>query len=111
MAVDFVFQSDVILAGNAQRYLIENINEGQSDASFVSLRYRVDCESNTRVVRDWTDIASPSSPYVLVIEAADLGIIDSNNRIEMKVVTVQSDFGTKSQKTGSIEIPVRNARP
>lgn len=105
---DFILRDEDQPPGNSARYLIEWLREDDTAADFGTLRYKVDCISTRTTVRDWTNIENPSTPYVLDVSASDLGIIRRRNKVEMKVISVQADFGTKSQKTGLIYVPIRN---
>jgi hypothetical protein len=73
-------------------------------------RYLIRDISNDRLVRDWTSI-SPAATIDIAIAASDNEIYDTGRRerrFEKRVVTVQADAGTATQRTDEIEYWIRN---
>jgi hypothetical protein len=85
-------------------------NETGDLVSPTTARYLIRDISNDRVVRDWTSI-SPAATVDIQVTASDNDIYDSGRRerrFEKRVVTVQADEGTATQRTDEIEYWVRN---
>ncbi len=85
-------------------------NETGDVTTPTSARYLVRDVSNDRVVRDWTSL-SPAATIDIAIAASDNDLYDSGRRakrFERRVVTVQADEGTATQRTDEIEYWVRN---
>lgn len=84
-------------------------NETGSLVSPTTARYLIRDISNDRVVRDWTSL-SPASIIDIAVTASDNDLQDSRRqrRFERRVVTVQADEGTATQRTDEIEYWVRN---
>jgi hypothetical protein len=73
-------------------------------------RYLIRDISNDRLVRDWTSV-TPAATIDIAVSATDNELQDSHRRakrFERRVVTVQADQGTPTQRTDEIEYWVRN---
>lgn len=85
-------------------------NESGSLVAPTTARYLVRDISNDRLVRDWTSL-SPAATIDISITASDNDLYTNarrSNRFERRVVTVQADAGTATQRTDEIEYWVRN---
>lgn len=75
-----------------------------------SARYLIRDISNDREVRGWTSL-TPAAIVDIPIAASDNELLDGTRRqkrFERRVVTVQADEGTATQRTDEIEYWVRN---
>jgi hypothetical protein len=79
-----------------------------ADSSPATARYRIDCLTTKREVRDWTEITSPTQSVDIVITPADNAIINTRNKVERKEITVQSNYGTDTQKSEVMQWDVKN---
>jgi hypothetical protein len=72
-------------------------------------RYLIRDLSNDRLVRDWTSL-STAATVDIQITASDNDLYESRRRkkFERRVVTVQADTGTATQRTDEIEYWVRD---
>lgn len=73
-------------------------------------RYLIRDVSNDREVRSWTSL-SPAATIDIAITASDNDMYENSRRerrFEKRVVTVQADQGTATQRTDEIEYWVRN---
>jgi hypothetical protein len=99
---------------------VRNYNEGQSATlTFVfadeddevteptTARYRIDCLTTGRVVRDWTTLTVATSVEV-AITPDDTAILVNRNPSERKQVVVQSNYGTDEQAVAYSEFTVKN---
>jgi hypothetical protein len=85
-------------------------NETGDLVSPTTARYLIRDISNDREVRAWTSL-SPAATIDIAITASDNDIYEhtgSRKRFERRVVTVQADEGTPTQRTDEIEYWVRN---
>jgi len=83
-------------------------NETGALVSPTTARYLIRDISNDRLVRDWTSL-SPASTIDISVTASDNEIQQSTRkRFERRVVTVQADEGTATQRTDEIEYWIRN---
>lgn len=85
-------------------------NETGALVSPTTARYLIRDVSNDRLVRDWSSL-SPAATIDIAITATDNEIQDSDRRakrFERRVVTVQADQGTATQRTDEIEYWIRN---
>lgn len=102
-----VLRADTMNEGNSRRYLAEWTKENEEGTSPGSMRYRVECQSNNRVIRDWTEVVNPAATQILQISADDLAIIDRSKRIEMKIIRVETDYAGSNRKKSLIFQPIR----
>lgn len=75
-----------------------------------TVRYLIRDISNDRLVRDWTS-AAPASTLDIQVTAEDNDLYEHSRRrkrFERRVVTVQADTGTPTQRTDEIEYWVRD---
>lgn len=73
-------------------------------------RYLIRDISNDRLVRDWTSM-SPAATVDIQVTASDNDLYEHARRgkkFERRVVTVQADTGTATQRTDEIEYWVRD---
>jgi hypothetical protein len=74
--------------------------EDETYSPFVpgSIRYRLDdkTDGHTQQILDWTDVAPDSSIEILIPSSANT-ILNNCNRYELRVLTIQSDWGTDEQ--------------
>jgi hypothetical protein len=85
-------------------------NETGDLVSPTTARYLIRDLSNDRVVRDWTSL-SPAATVDIAVTATDNDLYQAarrERRFEKRVVTVQADTGTATQRTDEIEYWVRN---
>lgn len=85
-------------------------NETGSLVAPTTARYLIRDISNDRLVRDWTSL-SPAATIDIAVTATDNEIQASRQhgkRFEHRVVTVQADEGTATQRTDEIEYWIRN---
>jgi hypothetical protein len=90
---------------------IQDIGFYDSDFSAstpATARYRIDCLTNKREVSDWTEISSPTQAEEIVVTSSDNAIINTRNKQELRQMVVQSNYGTDTQKSETIEWTVRN---
>lgn len=71
-------------------------------------RYRVDDKNSGASVIAWTAIATPSTAMEIIIPPASNTIIDTDVIEEIKVLTVETDYGTESAHVEEQEYAVRN---
>ena len=96
------------------------VNEGDSftvEASFFdsadavalpsSIRYQVWCKTNKEAVRDWTTVAIGTSVSI-AITSSDNRILDTRNSFEQRQLVVQTNPGTSTQQTETLEWRVKN---
>ena len=96
------------------------VNEGDSfevDAAFFdssdavalpsTIRYQVWCKSNKEAVRDWTSVAIGTS-VTIPITSTDNRILNPNSTYEIRQLVVQTNAGTSTQKTETLEWRVKN---
>src|ERR1700761_6261436 len=75
-----------------------------------SIRYRLDDVTQTNQptqILDWQDV-SPDSSVEITIPASANSIIDDRNSYEVKLLTIQSDYGTDNQLSTEQSYRVRN---
>jgi hypothetical protein len=72
-----------------------------------TLRYRIDCLTTGRMVRDWTTL-TPASSVDIPITPADNAIKSSRNATERKQLVVQTEYGTDDQAVEYVEWTVKN---
>lgn len=75
-----------------------------------SARYLIRDLSNDRLVRDWTSL-SPAATVDISVTASDNDLYSSGRhtrKFERRVVTVQADIDTPTQRTDEIEYWIRN---
>jgi hypothetical protein len=85
-------------------------NETGALVSPTTSRYLIRDVSNDRLVRDWTSL-SPAATVDISVTATDNELYESarrNRKFERRVVTVQADTGTPTQRTDEIEYWVRD---
>lgn len=85
-------------------------SEGGSLVAPTTARYLIRDVTNDREVRSWTAL-SPAATIDIPITASDNDLYESprrERRFEKRVVTVQADQGTATQRTDEIEYYVRN---
>jgi hypothetical protein len=84
-------------------------NETGDLVSPTTARYLIRDISNDRLVRDWTSL-SPAATVDIQITATDNDLQASRRKrkFEKRVVTVQADAGTPTQRTDEIEYWVRD---
>lgn len=67
-----------------------------SPVTFSTMKYRIDCLTTGRTVRDWTDL-TPSASVELQITDTDNAIVDDANRRERKQLTLVGNDGLSTQ--------------
>jgi hypothetical protein len=85
-------------------------NESSDLVTPTSVRYLIRDLTNDRLVRDWTSL-SPAATIDIQITADDNDLHTGtrrNRKFERRVVTVQADTDTPTQRTDEIEYWVRN---
>lgn len=84
-------------------------NESGDLVTPTSARYLVRDLTNNRLVRDWTSLA-PASQLDIQITAQDNELYErrSKRKFERRVVTVQADTDTPTQRTDEIEYWLRD---
>lgn len=55
-----------------------------------SVEYRVDCATNARQLRGWTNLPSVASAMTIVLTGIDTSILDARNSSEDRLVTVRA---------------------
>lgn len=96
------------------------VNEGDSftvEAAFydstgavalpASIRYQVWCKTNETTVRDWTNVGI-GTEVTFSIVPSDNRILDTRNKFEQRQLVVQTNAGTDSQQTETMEWRVKN---
>jgi len=83
-------------------------NAADIDQAPVSARYRIDCETNIKAVRDWEVIASPVAVQAVPITSDDTLIINDANEEEIRLITVEGTYGAGDNVTEQIRIAVDN---
>lgn len=73
----------------------------------ITLRYRIDCESTGKVLRDWTTVTAAQLTS-LIIPASFNAIQNRANAFELKTLTVEADAGTDNAYTDDVTWRVRN---
>jgi hypothetical protein len=84
-------------------------NESGDLVTPTTARYLIRDVDNDRVVRDWTSI-TPAPTVDIQVTATDNELYESRRRrkYEHRVVTVQADTDTPTQRTDEIEYWVRD---
>lgn len=72
-----------------------------------TLRYRIDCLTTGRTVRDWTTL-TPASTVAIPITPSDNAILNTRNASERKQMVIQTDYGTDDQAVEYSEWIVKN---
>ncbi len=73
----------------------------------VSARYRIECLTTQKTVRDWTEI-TPAQEVTITVTSSDNAIQHSRNKEERKLIVIQSNYDTDTQKSETLEWSVRN---
>jgi hypothetical protein len=97
-----------VIEQSASQVVVSPFDFDGDPATPSTARYRIDDQDSGTAVTAWTVIASPSSEMTIDITATENAIINSNLAEEVKVVTVQTDYGTDDQQTATIEYVVEN---
>jgi hypothetical protein len=95
------------LEGTSASRTVTFLDEDGASALPTTLRYRIDCLTSKREVRDWTTL-TPAVSVVIPITPDDNEIQDSRNPTERKQMVVQSNHGTDEQVVGEYEWLVTN---
>jgi hypothetical protein len=72
-----------------------------------TLRYRIDCLTNRRQVRDWTTL-TPASSVSIPITPSDNAILNTRNDVERRQMVIQTEYGTNDQAVEYSEWTVKN---
>ena len=72
-----------------------------------TIRYRIECLTTRRTVRDWTTV-SPAHEIQIVVTPDDNAILNQRSIEERKQLIVQSNYGTDTQKSTKSEWIVEN---
>lgn len=72
-----------------------------------TLRYRLDCQTTGTTLIDWTDV-SPVSLLEVTVPADTNRIINTRNKVERKVFTVDANTGTADAFTCEELYEVKN---
>src|SRR5688572_9643249 len=70
-------------------------------------RYRIECLTTQRMMRDWTEI-TPASEVEIIITSSDNAINNNRNSTERRLIIIQSNYDTDTQKSTTDEWVVRN---
>ncbi len=79
------------------------------DRPFVpgTARYRMEDDATDTLLQDWS--ALPSGPVVEVAVTPELNrILNDRNKYEIKVLTIQSDYGTNLQLSQEVRYRIKN---
>lgn len=71
-----------------------------------AVRYRVDSQDGTVLV-DWTSL-TPASSITITVAASANRILNDANAAEVKIITIQSDYGTDNQMSEELQYQVVN---
>jgi hypothetical protein len=71
-------------------------------------RYRIHCVTNNRSIRSFTEIGSPAHEMEIDITPDDNVILTESSRLERRLIEVQTDYDTDSQRVYTAEWDVRN---
>lgn len=84
-------------------------NESNDLVTPTTARYLIRDLDNDRLVRDWTSL-TPAPTVDIQVTATDNELYESRRRrkYEHRVITVQADTGTPTQRTDEIEYWVRD---
>ena len=74
----------------------------------LSARWRLWDKTNSRLVQDWSDIATPSTSNDITIPASLNEIFSDAKSFQDNVVVVQADAGTDQQWTNEVGYRIRN---
>lgn len=103
---------------------VAEFNEGQAEVGGLSLsffdnagaalapstaKYRIDCDSNNQVIRDWTNV-TPADVMAIDMAAADTVIITDTNNEESRRVTVVLNEGLTTQFTEEFVYTIKNLK-
>lgn len=64
-----------------------------------SIKYRIDCLTTGRAIKDWTTV-TPGTSVEIAVTGSENAIQDDCNDYEVKQLTVQSDAGASDQCRG-----------
>ncbi len=70
--------------------------------------YQIDCLTTGQVVRISTPLSAPGGTVELMITPSDTVILNATNRIEIKRITVTSQFGVDDAHNEEFEYRVKN---
>ncbi len=71
-------------------------NEANEVVTPDSMRYRIDCLTTGRTIRDWTDV-TPSAEMSITVEPADNAIQSDRNAREQRQLTLVANNGQSNQ--------------
>ena len=71
-------------------------NSGGDAVTPVNAKYRVDCLTNGRTVRDWTSV-TPSTEMVISVAPEDNVILNERNSREQRQLTMVANDGVATQ--------------
>lgn len=76
-----------------------------------SVRYRLDDRTDNcvRQVLDWQDV-TPDTSVEITVPASANTILNNSNRFELRVLTVQTDYGTDNQLSADETYRLQNLR-
>lgn len=100
---------------------LEKINEGTTGYLTVDFKdkngnleapasatYRIDCRTNNQEIKADTDITPIASSVEIELTATDNTIIDQNNAIEKRLVTIKGSYGIDDKINDDYEYAVLN---
>lgn len=62
-----------------------------------SIRYKISCITNGRVVRDWTSLTPDGESIEIDVSPDDNAILSDKNRTEHRQLQIQTEHGTSNQ--------------
>lgn len=103
--------------------LLETYNEGSTGyititfydgddvlAAPDSFQYRIDCETTSVEIRDWTAVTTPGSEYRLTLTATDTAIQGAGNDTEQRRITISASYGSGDKLNDEVFFAVKNLK-
>ena len=99
---------DIVNENTTYRVVAEFISEQGAPVIPTAGTYRLDDVISDTVLKDATAFTPSGSQHVFTIDYGDNRIIDPDNDLEERVLTVVAQYGTGKQCTGEYRYKIRN---
>lgn len=101
----------IVREQSRQKFAVTFQDETYSPFVPASVRYRLDdrTDDHIRQVLDWQTV-SPASSIEITIPSGANTILNDSNRFELRVLTIQSDYGTDNQLSADETYRLQNLR-
>lgn len=99
---------DIVNELTTYRIVMEFISEQGAPVTPTAGTYRIDDVISDSVILDSTPFTPSGSQHVLVVDFSDNRIVDTDNTLEERIISVVAQYGTGKQCTGEYRYKVRN---